>query len=66
MEEKEQLKPCPFCGHKAPEVLAYPYLRYDPKYRVGVICKGKDCFVEGPLRLTEEEAIAAWNHRVVV
>lgn len=45
-----KLKPCPFCGSE--DLKAFiPYVR----------CLA--CFATGPERLTQAEAIAAWNQR---
>jgi len=46
-----RLLPCPFCGGRA-EVL---------HKQVG--CTNPQCYVDGPQRETNEEAIAAWNRR---
>lgn len=62
MENKIELKPCPFCGGLASVYSYDPYDSYQgdcTRYRVRCIdCKA---FVE---RKYEDEAIEAWNRRV--
>jgi len=61
---KVKLKPCPFCGNTdiaisflPPGIKAYCY-----NAKGGFLDKG--CYVNGPTRLTEKEAIKAWNRRL--
>lgn len=52
-----RLKPCPFCGGKA-------ILSEDKRYNVhSVFCN--ECYIETSLQNTEQEAIDAWNTRVM-
>lgn len=59
-----ELKPCPFCGttnlriiEVAPVVSNYRRVSHDPGKA------GFGCFVSGPIRVGEAEAVAAWNTR---
>lgn len=47
-------KPCPFC--KTPD----PYVMRDPDMS-WLECREAECQAHGPMRDTEEQAIAAWN-----
>lgn len=47
-----ELKPCPFCGGKG---------EIQGLYGAFVSCI--DCYIEGPYKAFEEEAIEAWNTR---
>jgi Lar family restriction alleviation protein len=54
------LKPCPFCGHKSPE------LESDERNSEGdlwwyVACP--ECGTSGPYRITSKEATESWNTR---
>lgn len=53
-----ELKPCPFCGKE-------PVIRKTDEYFV-IECNNLKCpvFVAVRFRLTEKEAIKAWNKRV--
>ena len=62
------LKPCPFCGSRP--VLQtdtrYPRPECEPRKAYEVVCKNWDCiigYVDERYRLTEQEAIEAWNRR---
>ncbi len=53
--EPSKPKPCPFCGSGAGihgESSTIPFY---------VQCRNRSCFMEGPMRPTAEEAIAAWD-----
>ena len=53
----DKLNPCPFCGGKA-------ILSEDKRYNVhSVFCN--ECYIETSLQNTEQEAIDAWNRRVM-
>lgn len=56
----EELKPCPFCGSNF--IFGGPFQigRGGPLHYA---YKCADCFAEGPICDTEEEAISAWNRR---
>ena len=47
-------KPCPFCKSTDPIVVGDADLHW-------VECMSSGCGAEGPMRDTEEQAIAAWN-----
>ncbi len=52
-----KLLPCPFCGDRGPEITGHRRHHW-------IACtSGTDCAVTGPVRGTEADAIAAWNHR---
>ena len=58
------LKPCPFCGYapfETPQNTHHP-LPDRSGYQVSIWCQG--CDAEGGQRLTDVEAIKAWNRRV--
>jgi len=59
------LKPCPFCGSKNPEILEIetPYITIRTFAIVCVVC---DCSVEFDLRNDADEMTSAWNRREVV
>lgn len=52
------LKRCPFCGGEVDIVRATTHKAFWVK------CQNVECGVESPAECSEEEAIAAWNHRV--
>lgn len=55
----EELKACPFCGDRDPEIV-------HTRLGIYLACTtGDDCTARGPSRDTESEAIAAWNHRAI-
>lgn len=56
----EELKPCPFCGSK--EVYRGTFA-LGPNMPWNFNIKCMDCFAEGPICDTEQEAISAWNRR---
>ncbi len=56
MTERKTLKPicpCPFCGHVGCEPVG--------TLKKFVMCTNRACEAEGPLRVRESDAIAAWN-----
>ena len=57
LEYKEELKPCPFCGHN--HISVYKGDLADVWFTVCAVC---GCRTEG--HTSEETAIAAWNRRV--
>lgn len=69
MQSLNNLLPCPFCGSPAGEVIHHfqPQRRADGTlYEArSVHCSRmfKDCMGHGPIKDSEEEAIAAWNTR---
>lgn len=59
----EELKPCPFCGGEAR--LTYSTDNHKNPY---VTCDTDNCPARNPYQWhyrTEDEAISAWNHRVI-
>lgn len=63
MKEELKLKPCPFCGHEAR--LTYSTDNHKNPY---VTCDTDNCPARNPYQWhyrTEDEAISAWNHRVI-
>ena len=52
-----KIKPCPFCGHENLSVVGrgYPFFVVE--------CDTQGCGIYGPRRLTEEDALIAWNTR---
>lgn len=56
MENRTELKPCPFCGGNAKFRSDFCYGR---KYHV----ECEDCGVKSPHKLISEDAIRAWNER---
>jgi len=57
-----KLKPCPFCGHKTPD-LKFRAVGYSSTgYEVFVLCSL--CRTKGPSAQNEEWAIEKWNERV--
>lgn len=66
MEQKIELKPCPFCGKKAVINTIEPHAHIFvpmPDYEGGAFieCTGCTCVVSGK---TEHEAVEAWNRMV--
>ena len=59
MENKIELKPCPFCGGEAMVIDTGDYF---PVITYRVICKAS-CIMQGGLYKTKQEAIEAWNTR---
>lgn len=64
----EELKPCPFCGTipKLQTDTRYPLPKCQPRKAYEVVCQNWDCiigFVDDRYRLSEKEAIEAWNRR---
>jgi Lar family restriction alleviation protein len=57
----EELKPCPFCGSVMKLRLINGGVS-DPRKFVECF---KGCWIEGPRKQTDEEAIAAWNRRAL-
>jgi hypothetical protein len=55
--KKLTLRPCPFCGCSA-DVCTNGNKAY------WAVCSGEACVAEGPVRRTEDAAIAAWSKRV--
>ena len=53
------LKPCPFCGHKAVIINTGNHF---PKMFYRIVCESS-CTMQGKLYDTEEEAIEVWNRR---
>ena len=51
-----KLKPCPFCGDKNPLVDGFNF-----GLTTRVVCL--KCFVDGPPKFNEKDAISAWNRR---
>lgn len=54
----EKLKPCPFCGSNAVEILPYEDVLYYAECR--------RCFTTSAVKRTREQAIALWNMRTEV
>ena len=62
MEQKNELKPCPWCG-ETPKVLR---LNFTDSIEYGVACLNMSCSIKpcsGCFDTTEEEAIEHWNTR---
>lgn len=62
MEQKVELKPCPWCG-ETPKVLR---LNFTDSIEYGVACLNMSCSIKpcsGCFDTTEEEAIEHWNTR---
>lgn len=63
------LKPCPFCG-KMPILKTdtrYPRPEREARKAYEVVCQNWECiigFVDDKYKLSEQEAIDAWNRRV--
>ena len=63
-----ELKPCPFCGGKATlqRDIRYPRPKCEPTEAFEVVCQNWDCIIghcDDRYRLSEKEAIEAWNRR---
>lgn len=58
-ETKTELLPCPFCGDQ-PE-LSPALLRMKPAWMVE--CHNESCFASTLARITDRDAIKAWNRR---
>jgi Lar family restriction alleviation protein len=54
-----ELKPCPFCSNKDLEILDGELTGFAQ----WVNCSKENCNTAGPARLSEKEAIEAWNTR---
>lgn len=52
----DELKACPLCGGQAE-------LGIDDHERYQVLCLNRNCYLIGPARSEERNAIAAWNRR---
>ena len=51
----EELEPCPFCGHRSPEVWSHS--------KAGHAVRCRPCGTFGPLLRSKAKARAAWNTR---
>ena len=58
--EAVELKPCPFCGDRGPEISCN-----SPRRHYVACTAGTDCITRGPICETEADAIAAWNRRAI-
>lgn len=59
-DEREELKPCPFCGSNAIDIRAYA----KPSCLLNVTRKFaycRDCKAQGPEKPTDGQAADAWN-----
>lgn len=62
------LKPCPFCGSRPVLQMdtRYPRPECKPRKAYEVVCKNWDCVIymaDNQYKLTEQEAVNAWNRR---
>lgn len=63
-----KMRPCPFCGSPERRLFVEPFSGdYDHPQGWQVCCETSDygCGAVGPTRLTEEDAIDAWNDRAI-
>jgi len=62
---KATIKPCPFCGGAAAAEKKFLEIGKWRAAAIVVQCNSEEarCWVEGPARDTEEDAIAVWNRR---
>ena len=56
-QNKNKLKPCPFCGRRAE-------LRYTKEGFAYILCANDGCYVRTDGCLNEKEAARLWNRRV--